>query len=184
MIEKSSDEATTAQIKTKPKRDGGIQPRKQASKSRAVVKMRRKQIIKDILAGKTHQESGIAAGFSPKTAAQQVSQTLRNPIVQNALLAEMQKLGMDDEYLALHHKLLIEGKKHIYARGADSETGPYLEVADNQARAKGLELIYKLKGAFIDKHELNIKPPITVIIRKFCSRGQKDAAANGDSTAI
>jgi hypothetical protein len=185
MTKQSTDENTTAQTKLIPKRDGGVQPRKQANKARAVVKMRREEIIKGVLAGKTHQECGIAAGFSQKTAAQQVSQTLRNPIVQNALVAAMEKLGMDDEYLALHHKLLIEGKKHIPARGSDNETGLYIEIPDNQARAKGLDLAYRLMGKYSDRAEVELKQPVTVVIRKFCSRTiAKDSVANGDSTAI
>jgi hypothetical protein len=183
MIVKSSDEATAAQSETKPKRDGGIQPRKQASKSRAVVKMRRKQIIKDILAGKTQQEAGIAAGFSPKSARSQVAQILANPNVKDALIQEMEKIGMTDDYLAAHHRQLIEGKKLIPARGSDSETGPYFEVPDNQARARGLELAYRLMGRFSDKHEVDAKAPVQIIIRKFCSRGAKDASDRDTSPA-
>jgi phage terminase small subunit len=169
---------TTAQ--TKPKRDGGVQPRKQASKSRAVVKMRRKQIIKDILAGKTQQEAGISAGFSPKTAADQVSKTLRNPLVQDALQSAMEKIGMDDDYLADHHKQLIEATKVIAANvfvpgsatdlaDAGSMTKDFVEVPDFQSKAKGLEMLYKLRGKFTEKHDVNVKRPLTILVRRFCA---------------
>lgn len=169
----------------KPKRSGGVQPRVQANKARAVVKMRRRKIIKDVLAGKTHQEAGIAAGFSPKTAAQQVSQTLRNPLVQDALLAAMEKIGMDDAYQADHHKQLIEATKVISANvfvpgsqtdlaDAGSMTKDFVEVPDFQSKAKGLEMLYKLRGKFAaEKHDVNVKRPLTVVIRRF---SDEDAA--------
>jgi hypothetical protein len=182
MIEQSPSSNTTEPTQPKPKRDGGVQPRKQANKNRAVVKKRRKKIIKDILAGKTNQEAGIAAGFSPKTAAQQVSQTLRNPIIQNALLAEMEKIGMDDAFFAQQHRELILGTKIISAtiivpgsgsdlQDAGSMSKDFIEVPDLQAKAKGLEMAYKLTGRFTEKHEVDMKRPVNVIIRKFCSRG-------------
>jgi hypothetical protein len=183
MIEQSpSSNNTTDPAQPKPKRSGGVQPRKQANKNRAVVKKRRKKIIKDILAGKTNQEAGIAAGFSPKTAAQQVSQTLRNPIIQNALLAEMEKIGMDDAFFAQQHRELILGTKIISAtiivpgsgsdlQDAGSMSKDFIEVPDLQAKAKGLEMAYKLTGRFTEKHEVDVKRPVNIIIRKFCSRG-------------
>ncbi len=183
MIEQSPSSNTTPDpTQPKPKRSGGVQPRKQANKNRAVVKMRRKKIIKDILAGKTNQEAGIAAGFSPKTAAQQVSQTLRNPIVQNTLIAEMEKIGMDDAFFAQQHRDLILGTKIISAtiivpgsgsdlQDAGSMSKDFIEVPDLQAKAKGLEMAYKLTGRFTERHEIDVKPPVNIIIRKFCSRG-------------
>jgi hypothetical protein len=192
MIVKSSDEATTAQSKTKPKRDGGIQPRKQASKSRVVVEMRRKQIIKDILAGKTQQETGINAGFSPKSARSQVAQTLANPIVKDALIAAMEKLGIDDIYLAQQHRALIEGTKVISATiitpGGGSELADagslrkdFIEIPDYAAMARGLDMAYRLLGRYKDRTGVELKQPVSIIIRKFCSRGVQDAAGYTDS---
>jgi hypothetical protein len=172
-------------IKKTPRPRGGVQPKHQAAKSKIAVKMRRKKIIKDILAGKSLQESGIAAGFSPKTAAQQVSQTLRNPLVQDALLAAMEKIGMDDAYQADHHKQLIEATKVIAANvfvpgsstdlaDAGSMTKDFVEVPDFQSKAKGLEMLYKLRGKFAaEKHDVNVKRPLTVVIRRF---SDEDAA--------
>jgi hypothetical protein len=94
----------------------------------------------------------------------------------------MERLGMGDSYLAEQHKALIEGTKvisaNIIALGSGSDladagsmTKDFIEVPDNIARAKGLEIIYKLTGRFTEKHEVDVKRPVNVIIRKFCSRG-------------
>lgn len=169
-----------------PRKKGGNQPKNQATKSRAVVKQRRKKIIKAILEGKTHQEAGIIAGLKPENAGSQVSKILQNPPVRNALLEAMEKAGMTDEYLALKHRALIEGTKVISAtivqgpdssdlKDAGSMSKDFIEVPDNQALAKGLEMMYKLRGKFTEKHEVDIKQPVTIVIRKFCSRGPVDA---------
>ena len=169
---------------TKPR--GGVQPKKQAPKGKLAVKMRRKKIIAALVEGKTLKEAGIIGGLSPKTAATQVCATLQNPIVQNALIHEMEKMGMTDDYLAAHLRQLIEGTKIISANiivtgGSDladggSMTRDFIEVPDNQALAKGLELACKLKGAFAaEKRDLNLKRPLTVVIRRFSDEPVGDA---------
>jgi hypothetical protein len=190
MIAKSSDESIAPQAEPKPRRDGGAQPRKQASKSRAVVKMRRKQIIKDILAGKTQQEAGIAAGLSPKSARSQVSQIIANPNVRDALIAAMERAGMSDDYIAAQHRQLIEGTKVISAtviapgsgadlKDANSMTKDFIEVPDLAAKAKGIEMAYKLRGGFTEKHEVDVKRHVTVVIRSFCP--EEDSPTEGAS---
>lgn len=161
------------------------QPKHQAAKSKAAVKMRRKKIIKALAEGKTQQEAGIIAGLSPKTAAAQVNQTLKNPIIQNALVAEMEKAGVTDALLAERLHTLLHGTKviaaNIFAPGspipgggpdladANGMTRDFVEVPDNVALAKGIEIACKIKGQFTEKHEHEIKQPITVVVRKFCS---------------
>ena len=158
----------TAPLKTK-RAPRGIQPKTHAAKSRVAAQVRRKIIANALLDGKTTMEAGLLAGLSPKTADSQVSQILNHPKTKDTLLAAMTARGMDNAYLAEHHRMLIEGKKFIPARGSDSETNSYIEVPDNQARAKGLELAYRLMGGFTEKHELDIKRPVNIVIRKFCS---------------
>ena len=151
--------------------------------------MRRKKIIHAILDGKTVKEAGIIGGFSPRTAETQASATLSNPKVQDALLAALEKRGLTDEYAADHHRQLIEGTKVISAviiapgsqtdlADAGSMTKDFVEVPDFQAKAKGLEMLYKLRGKFTEKHEVDVKQPVSIIIRKFCTREQppKDGA--------
>jgi phage terminase small subunit len=166
-----------------PKPRGGVQPKKQAPKGKLAVKMRRKKIIAALVEGKTLKEAGIIGGLSPKTAATQVCATLQNPTVQNALKAEMEKIGMDDDFLAMHLKLLIEGKKLIPTRGKSEDgviVNKYIEVPDNQALARGLELAYKVKGAFAaKKHDVNVKRPLMVVIRRFSEDAPPDSPTGG-----
>lgn len=188
----------TEQAAEKPKRTKRpqIQPKTQAPKSKLAVKMRRKKIIKALAEGKTQQEAGIIAGLSPKTAGQQVQKTLSNPIIANALIAEMEKAGVTDELLAERLHTLLFGTKvisaNIFAPGspipgggpdladANGMTKDFVEVPDNVALAKGIEIACKIKGQFTEKHEHDIKQPITVIIRKFCS--PTDPAAGVDQS--
>jgi DNA-binding CsgD family transcriptional regulator len=171
-----------------------VQPRHHAGKSRAAAQARRKIIANALLDGKTTMEAGLLAGLSPKTADSQVSQILRHPQTQDALLAAMTARGMDDEYLAKHHKMLIEGTKIISANiivaggGSDlaeagSITKDFIEVPDYAAMARGLDLAYRLRGQYKDRTEVDLRQPVQIIIKKFCSRVQKDITASGDSPA-
>jgi hypothetical protein len=90
----------------------------------------------------------------------------------------MEKIGMDDAFFAQQHRELILGTKIISAtiivpgsgsdlQDAGSMSKDFIEVPDLQAKAKGLEMIYKLTGRFTEKHEHEIKRPLTVVIRRF-----------------
>lgn len=156
----TTETTVTPKQKRQPR---GIQPKTQASKNRTVVAERRAAIIEAILDGKSTVQAGIDAGFSPRTAASQVSQTLKNPQVQAVLNAEIERADMDDEFLASHLKKLIEGTKLIPAtiidRGSGSITKGFVEVPDLAAKAKGLDMVYRLLGLNKDKHEVTTKRP-------------------------
>jgi hypothetical protein len=60
MIEQSPrSNNTTDPTQPKPKRSGGVQPKKQVPKGKLAVKMRRKKIIAALVEGKTLKEAGI-----------------------------------------------------------------------------------------------------------------------------
>jgi hypothetical protein len=156
-----------------------VQPRHHAPKGRLAVDLRRKKIIKAIITGKTNRQAGIDSGLSPKTAATQVTAILKEPETQLTLRTAMEKLGMTDAYLAAHLRQLIGGTKIISANiivtsGSDladagSITRDFIEVPDNQALAKGLEIACKVKGVFSEKREHEIKRPVTILVRRFCA---------------
>jgi DNA-binding CsgD family transcriptional regulator len=192
MRNQSPGTETTASTKHKsPPR--GIQPKHHAGKSRAAAQARRKIIANALLDGKTTQEAGLLAGLSPKTADSQVSQILRHPQTQDALLAAMAARGMDDDYLAKHHKMLFEATKVISAiviapggsdlTDAGSMTKDYIEVPDYSAMARGLDLAYRLRGLYKDRTEVDLRQPVQIVIKKFCSRGQKDGI-DGDTHRV
>ena len=176
---------------TKPaKPRGGVQPKKQAPKNKAAVKMRRKKIIKAVLEGKTLQEAGIIAGFAPGAARDQARNTLANPSVASKLLSAMEKNGMDDEYLSQKLRALIEGTKvisaNVFAPGsstdlsdAGSMTKDFVEVPDNVALGKGLEIACKIKGVFSEKKEIDIKRPLTILVRRFCAEDDAPPVSGG-----
>jgi DNA-binding CsgD family transcriptional regulator len=172
-----TDIADNPQAKTK-RAPRGVQPKTHAPKTRAQCVARRKIIANALLDGKTTMEAGLAAGLSPKTADNQVSQILREPKTQNTLLAAMVARGMDDAYYAEHHRMLIEGTKVISAniivpgggtdlKDAGSMTKDFIEVPDFQAKAKGLDMAYKLQGRYIEKQEIDIKQAVIIEIVKF-----------------
>jgi len=176
-IDKTPNIADNPQAKTK-RAPRGIQPKTHAKKNKAAVEARRKAIINALLDGKSTLQAGTEAGLSPKTADSQVSQILNNPKTQNCLLEAMERRGMGNDYLAEHHRMLIEGTKVISAniivpgggtdlKDAGSMTKDFIEVPDFQAKAKGLDMLYRLLGMYKDKQEIDLKQPITFITKDF-----------------
>lgn len=159
-----------------------VQPRHHAPKTKAASALRRKKIIKAFVEGRNLKEAAIATGLSPKTAAQQVSAILKEPEVQRTLQATMEAIGINDNYLAEHLRMLIDSKKVIRAniiasggvadlKDAGSAIKGYVAIPDYMAMARGLDLVCRLRGLYKDRTRVDIKPPVTVVIRKFCSRG-------------
>jgi hypothetical protein len=153
------------------------QPKTHAPKGRLSAALRRKKIIKAITEGKTHKQAGIDAGLSQKTAPAQVTAILKEPEVQLTFRTAMERLGLNDEYFARKHAELMNIKRYLPARGTDpgSDAAPgYIEVPDGVALAKGLDIAHKLSGRYVDKHEHEVKRPLQIVIRKFCTPGQPD----------
>lgn len=150
-----------AEAKKKKKPAKQKQPKKHACKSKVAVALRRKKIIKDILAGKSHEQAGIDAGLSAKTAGTQVHDILKNPEVQSQFKAFLDKI-VPDERLAEKYGALLESKKCISAlivapggdgmKDANSMTRDFVEVDDCPTQLKAADSIAKLKGFLIDKH--------------------------------
>lgn len=181
------------QEKPKKKQPGrGVQPKTHALKTRQASKIRRKKIVKAIIEGKSNQEAGEIAGLSTKTAADQVSQILAEPKTQADFLKAMEKAGLGDDYWIELHAKLANGKRYLPIRGQGDDAPPdaakvpvepvepsevpgYIAVPDHQAQAKALDIAHKLAGRYTEKHELDIKRPINIVIKKFASRGKPDA---------
>ena len=151
-----------------PKPFRGVQPKTHAPKTRAASALRRKMIIDAIIEGKDHVQAGIDSGLSPRTARVQVSQILNGPKVLESLNAATERLGLDDQSLALQLKKLILGVKLIPATIIDPDSGSkekgYVEVPDYAAKARGLHLAFKLLGHYGNKTNINIKPPVKIVI--------------------
>lgn len=143
-----------------------VQPKKQACKSKAAVKIRQKKIIKSILEGKTQEQAGIDAGLSPKTAGSQVTEILKKPEVKETFKKLLDKVVPDD-LLAAKYSQLLESKKCISAmvvapggegmKDANSMTRDFVEVDDCAVQLKAADSIAKLKGHLVEKPQ-DIRP--------------------------
>lgn len=129
-------------------------PAKKPRKTKLTDKQRK--LIKGVAEGKTQKEAAKSAGLSEAHA----SVCLNMPKVQETLQQMMAKHGLDDASLLNAHRELISATKVISAvngTDANNKTMDFIDVPDFQARAKGLEMAYKLKGAFIEKKEITGK---------------------------
>ena len=163
----------TTDITTKTKRTGGKQPKTQASKAKDAVKIRRAKIIKALIAGKTQQEAGIIAGFAAPSAYKQVSATLQHPAMQSTFLQKLEAAGLGDSYQVELFRKLTQAKKYLPARGEDEGSGAikgYHETDDAAAIAKAIDIAHKLAGRYIERTEIDMKQPISINIKKFCTR--------------
>lgn len=164
------------------KKKGGNQPKHHAPKSRSASLLRKKKLVKAVLKGHNLTQAGIDSGLSPKTADSQVHQILAQPQTQSILLRALEAAGLTESEMARQHLLLLNGVKHLPRRGrivdipdlpAGQAPDPaavegYIAVPDLQAKAKALEMAHKLTGSYTDKHEIDIKRPVNIVIRKFC----------------
>ena len=113
-------------------------------------------LIKGVADGKTQKAAAKAAGVSETYA----SGVLKKPEVVATIQNLMAKHGLDDSSLLKKHAELLEACKTVSTvsgKDAGSDSVDFVDVPDWQARAKGLEMAYKLKGSFApEKRELNV----------------------------
>jgi hypothetical protein len=132
-----------------------LKPRKLTAK--------RKKLIKGIAEGKTQRQAAKEAGLNECHA----STILKEPQVIATIQSLMAKHGLDDDSLLIAHKELINATKVVSAVGnkdAGASTVDFIDVPDFQARAKGIEMAYKLKGAFVDKKEVTFPEGLSISV--------------------
>jgi hypothetical protein len=148
--------------KGKAKQEGGSKPRsktgmKEGQKCKPKpLKLTPKQrlLVKGIAEGKNQKEAAKAAGVSETYA----SGLLKKPELVATIQELMSKHGLDDVSLLKKHSELLDATKTVSAvsgRDAGADSVDFVDVPDWQARAKGLEMAYKLKGAFTEKREVS-----------------------------
>jgi hypothetical protein len=162
-----------------------------APKDRHSAAIRRKKLVDAVLKGKDVKAVAISTGLAPANISAQVNQILKHPQSKSRFLKALEAAGLSDDVVASHHLELLNGKRYLPIRGERPENVPtsadpsnpdvvglsaipdgvdaagYIAVPDLQAKAKGLEMIHKLEGAYTEKHEIDLKRPVNVIIRKF-----------------
>lgn len=147
--------------------------KKAATKPKKLTAKQRK-IVKAVAEGKTQRQAAKIANASETY----VSGVLKKPEVIETLQEMMQKHGLDDASLLSVHAEMLQATKVVSAIGGkDAGAGSvdFIDVPDWQARGKGLEMAYKLKGAFVDKVESKVSvstaPELTLVLN-----GARDAA--------
>lgn len=117
----------------------------------------RKKFVKALVSGKTKQQAAIEAGYSPKTAASQASHLLKNSQIKSDLQKALEKAGLTDSRLAQKHIQLLDAQKTVSAvSGKDAGSGSvdFVDVPDYQTQSKALDMAYRLRGAYIEKVEM------------------------------
>jgi len=136
---------------------------------------RDQRLIKKLAAGKPKRKAAISVGTPPKGAAVYVSRKLKDANFQDAFQKELEKAGLADSRLAIKHAELLDAQKTVSTvSGKDAGAGTidFVDVPDYQTQAKALDMAYKVKGKYVEKHEQ--VGPLTVEIVKFSS-GDGDA---------
>ena len=152
----------------KGKQEGESKKPKQTPKQR--------KLINGIVAGKKQKEAAKAAGVTETYA----SQVLNKPQFQETIQQLMSKHGLDDVSLLKKHAELLDATKTVSAvsgRDAGADSVDFVDVPDWQARAKGLEMAYKLKGAFTEKREITGKDGGPILHKKEMSEEELLAIA-------
>jgi len=136
------------------------QPKHHAGKSKLIAKARRKKIIKEIIAGKTQKQAGIAAGLSPKTAEGQVCEILKEPEVQRTFQQMLSEMCPDDFHSQTYRDCMEATKvisANVIAPGGDGmadahgTTKDFIDVPDYATRLKAADSVSKLKGYISEK---------------------------------
>lgn len=148
-------------MEEKPKK-----PKKRMSDNRAVVKYRRRQVLQAICDGKTHEEAGLLAGYSPRSAKSQVDNLMCRPDIQLQFRALLNK-SITDNRLVDKYDQLLDATKVISANvinmngdgmaDANSMTKDFIEVPDYPTQLKSADSISKLKGHMVDANQTNVQ---------------------------
>ncbi len=134
----------------------GKHKQKQLGKSKRALELRAKIIATAMLNGATQEQALISVGYSERTARGQAAAVLGNPVIQAAFSDILEKAGLSDEYVAGKHRELLEAKKIVSIR-TEGEGVTEVTVPDYTARARGLDMYYKVAGRYLDKQEVSGK---------------------------
>ena len=125
---------------------------------------RERILIRGVAAGKSLKASATEAGYSAKTGRVSAGRALRNITVRTALEKLMDKVGLSDAKVFKAHADLIAANKTVSivpakgeteGRDATASSVEFVDVPDWQARAKGIDMAHKIKGRYIERHEVS-----------------------------
>ena len=122
-------------------------------KKPAKLTTKQRKLIKGVAEGKTQKQAAIDAGYSPNSAESIASQELNKTTVKATLLELMEVHGLDDASLLKVHSEMIQA-----TRGEE-------EAPDWQARGKGIEMAYRLKGAFTENVKIEVSDSMAEMMK-------------------
>ena len=131
-----------------------VQPKHHAAKSKPIALARRKKIIEGIIEGKTQAQAGIDAGLSPKTAATQVPQILKEPATRKTFRQLLDE-QISDSTLSKKIDSLLHAKETKFF----AERGKVIDQREVEAlsiQADMAKHVTKLKGYLVDKSEIGL----------------------------
>lgn len=111
---------------------------------KAMVQERAERVFRELAEGKTQKEAGIAAGFSPTCAQQQVSAMLKRPSLKKLFVKLLHK-ACPDEYHVKKYKELMEAKKSIVVKSK------IVHVPDAAVQLRCADSIARLKNYLVDE---------------------------------
>lgn len=135
---------------------------KPSTKRQRSAQQRRKLVLKAVTEGKTLQEAGEIAGYSPKTAAEQASRAMKHSDSKLQFRAYLNQI-IPDTRLAQKYSDCLEATKVISAmvignpQEANSQTKDFIEVPDFPTQLKTADSISRLKGHLVDANQTNIQ---------------------------
>ena len=115
------------------------------------------KLVQKIAAGKSKRQAGLEAGYSPKTVSGIVSHKIKESKIQTAIQKALNKAGATDAYLTKKNFELLNATKTVSCvsgKDAGSGTVDFVDVPDYQVQLGALEKAYKVKGAYVEKVEM------------------------------
>jgi hypothetical protein len=111
--------------------------------------LKQKALAKEIIENpsSTMKDAMIKVGYSENTA------VAPSQITESKGFQELMNTYLDDDETLAVHKEQLHATKVISARNgkdASAETDDFIDVPDNQARLKAIELAYRIKGKLKD----------------------------------
>lgn len=121
--------------------------------------LREQKLVSNYVRTGKKRQSGIDAGFSPRSAGAIVSETLRKPKIQKAIQSAAEKLGISPEYVLGNFKQIADfNKQKVFKiKNINGEAFNEEEMIDAGAAIKASELLGKHLNLFIDKSEVDLK---------------------------
>lgn len=124
--------------------------------------MREEALAAGLLAGKTQTQAAIDAGYSPARAGVTASEKVRDVGFRETLRALAQERGIDAGF-AIDKLVGLINQNQVLLMGRDKSEP--LEVPDGATRAKGVDMLLKVLGAYPDPRMEVTGAVATVVVR-------------------